>query len=93
MVAGTGPRPSRRNVMFRILVVAFALCLPLQASWAAMIDGQKCVSMVSKQINPYTQVITYVCRTVDGGVASGPTVELRMRNAGLAASAKKAYQR
>jgi hypothetical protein len=61
--------------MFRILVVAFALCLPLQASWAAMIDGQKCVSMVSKQINPITKVITYVCRTVDGGVASGPTVE------------------
>jgi hypothetical protein len=61
--------------MFRILVVAIALCFPLGSTWAVTsIRGQICMSMVSKQIDAKTGITTVSCRTAKG-VATSTSVD------------------
>jgi hypothetical protein len=58
-----------------ILIGAIALAAGASAAEAAKINGKQCAGMVSEQVNPTTGKKTYACRTVDGDIASGSTVE------------------
>jgi hypothetical protein len=62
-----------RIVVIAISVAVFALGAAI--AQAAKINGKQCAGMVSEQVNPSTGKKTYACRTVDGTIASGDTVE------------------
>ena len=63
------------NRVLAALLSSLAVLVFAAPAQAAKIDGKECASQVSKQTNPSTGKVTYVCRTVDGGIASGSTVE------------------
>ena len=62
-----------------IMISAACLVVAASAANAAKINGKQCAGMVSEQVNPRTGQKTYACRTVDGTIASGSSVEEKLK--------------